>query len=158
MKRLLITILLATILFCMPASGKNLNAWLVGGYDDTLTARLLYDVTPNISVGPELTFLDLENLPGNAGLCALYKFPDAVQIPNPTGIGPKEVSGTPYIGARAGIDVLNDSGTYSGLIAGMVIQDVVVIEYWPTLGTNFKLEGAEQSNEGKVFVGLMFKF
>lgn len=156
MKRILITIV-AISLMASVTQAKNLSAWLVGGYDNTLTARVLYDLNPNISVGGEVSFFKLDDLPGNAGLCGIYKFPDAVSVPNPFPVGPATLTGTPYAGARAGVDITN-SGTYSGLLAGIIVQDVIVVEYWMNTNTDFKLSGVDADSEQMVFAGLVIPF
>lgn len=153
--RMLIVAIL--LLVAGTVQAKNLSAWLVGGYDNTLTARVMYDLSPNVSAGGEVSFFELDNLPGSTGLCAIYKLPDAIQLPNPIPLSflPATLEATPYVGARAGVDITNN-GTYSGLIAGVTVHDTIVIEYWPTLGTDFNLSGVDA--EDKIYVGAMFKF
>jgi hypothetical protein len=154
MKKWLTTIC-AIVLMAGVAQAKDFNAWLLGD-SDSLTARLGYDITPNVEVGGEVAWLNLDEVPGNAGIYGIYKFPDAVNVPNPLPLEwlPKTLMAMPYLGMQVGVDILN-KGTFVGPIAGLVIQDIIVVEY-EYLMTDFQL--GQMNNEHRVSMGLCIRF
>lgn len=154
MKKLLLKILIV-LLMAGVSQAKNWNAWLIGD-NDSVTARLGYDVNANIEFGGELTWLDKDSMCGTTGIYGIYKFPDAVQIPNPIPLDflPKTLTASPYLGAQVGIDILN-RGSFVGPVAGVVIQNVLTIE-WQYLGANFQFDPVD--NEQRILLGLNFRF
>lgn len=134
---------------------KNLSAWLLGD-TDSLMARVGYNTTTNTEVGLEAAWFELDGTPGNAGIYGIYKWPDLITVPNPLPFDflPKEVTGKVYGGVQMGIDILN-RGTFVGPIAGMIIQDIIIVEY-QYISADFKL--GQIDGEQKIILGMRFEF
>lgn len=144
------------ILLAGVASAKNLSAWLLGD-GDSLMARVGYNTTVNTEVGLESCWFKLDDSPQVWGAYGLYKFTDIIQIPNPLPLEwlPKTLNGTPYIGMQVGLN-LNSKGTFVGPVAGITIQDILVIEYQYT-NFDWQLENSGVDSH-KIMMGFLFKF
>jgi hypothetical protein len=149
-----IVVLMLLMVGCAVSQAKNMNAWVLGG-DNSFLARGGYSIDPNIEVGISGNWYYGE--PQVVGAYGLIKWTDVVVIPNPMPLDflPKELHGTPYLGIRAGLNLMNENGTFAGPFAGIIVEKVLVFEY--QFNTNFgnQLDGVE---ENKVVMGFRFQF
>lgn len=166
MKRILLFFVLLFVITnqCVadyPDPNSRLSAWLLGD-DQTFIARLGYKPSPRIEVGIESAWLSVDiaegrcDVPGVVGAYGIYKFPDIVQIPNPIPFEwlPAQFAGTAYFGIHAGLDLTNE-GTFVGPIAGVIFNDVMVIEYTYVM-SDYALEAVD--GDHRIMLGLKFDF
>ena len=154
MKKLIVVLVLILGSVCQ-ANGKKLSAWLLGN-DTSLGARLGYCLTDKTEIGAECVWLKENEVPQTWAAYGLYKLPDTVKFPNPLPLEflPKEFTATPYIGIETGL-TLDKQGTFICPIAGLVIEKILVIEYF-YVSSDFQLKAANQ-NQG-VRIGFTFSF
>ena len=150
-----IVVVFAILLMATMASAKDFSAWVLGD-NESMTARLGYNVSTNTGVGLESCWLKYNEVPQVWAGYGLYKFPDVVQIPNPIALDwlPKTLSGTAYVGAHAGFN-LDTQGAFSGLLAGIIVEKVIVFE-WQYIKADYEL--APVDNENKFIIGIVFRF
>ena len=150
-----IVVVFAILLMATMASAKDFSAWVLGN-DTSLDIRLGYCLSENTEVGAECVWLKQNNIPQTWGAYGLFKLPDTVKFPNPIPLDflPKEFTATPYIGVQTGLS-FDKQGTYVGPIAGLVIEKILVIEYF-YISSDFQLKEVNQ-NQG-VRIGFAFRF
>jgi hypothetical protein len=119
----------------------GLSVWLHGSQgmtsDDSLEhigARLGYRIGDDerIEIGLSSEYYpgaDDADSPQVWGVYGLYHWPDAIKVPQPIPLEflPAELTATPYIGGRIGLDFDAD-GVVSGPVAGIIVNEVIFFE------------------------------
>lgn len=154
MQKLLTTIICAILLIAGVAQAKDVSTWLLGDAD-SLTARAGYG-NP-IETGIESQWFSFDETPQVWGAYSVYHF-DPIDVNNPIKLAwlPDKVNLEPYLGAHAGLN-LNNRGTYVGIIAGGIIQKVIVIEYAYN-NFDWQLDNVLGGSGSTVTAGLIWRF
>jgi len=155
MKKLLIVVLVLCV--SGVAHAKDWSAWTFGD-NQYVGARIGYALTDNVEAGAESLWWPKEDAPQVWGVYGIYKWDNIVEIPNPILLDflPEKFEAYPYIGARVGVNLDND-GTYSGAIAGLIIQEIFFAEFQYT-DFGWKLSDSPDTDESKLVVGLRIEF
>lgn len=131
MKKALLTIAIMLLMSAVASAG-DFCIWSLAD-SDSVIARVGYKLGDNIEAGIESAWRHDSERPGQLwALFGVYKAPDAIKV------GPllpfdwlPELTATPYIGASVGVDLENeDERTVAGPLAGLIIQDILVVEYF----------------------------
>lgn len=135
MKTLTLALMIGTLVaFAVPtANASDFCLWTLAD-SDNVTMRLGYGLGDNIEGGVEYTLNTHSDKPGSIwGVFGVYKAPEAIQfnqifsndwIPS--------LVGTPYAGCSLSVDFdsQNNNRTRVGPIAGIILQDILVVEYF----------------------------
>jgi len=136
---------------CIPARA-DITSWLWAD-NDALGLRLGSEISENIEVGLSTLWLPDREEPEIWGLYALYHLPEIVNVPNPILVDflPETITGAPYLGGKLDID-FNDDSTDISPVAGIVLMDVLFIEY------QFESIDRESRQESKLLFGIRIEF
>lgn len=107
----------------------GINTWFLAE-QNTAEGRIGYRITQNTEAGLSGTYLMDGSQSGIVGLYGIVRYPDPIKIPNPLSsvAGPQEFDAVGYIGLQMSADI-DGARTWTGWLAGGVIQDLLVIEY-----------------------------
>lgn len=147
------------------ASAGDITFWALGEQaiiepTDGIVMRLGW-LNENIEFGLQTVFLpDVEpEMPEVYGLYGVaFLEPIEVNNPIPLEILPEVISANLYMGGQISLDFGEDDvGSYAGLIAGTILNDVLVIEYqYNRLGD--ELAAALDPDAHSLYLGLRIKF
>jgi len=153
-------ILFVILAFCQATYAEGLTTWLFGGAGTGETnevfARVGYEKGP-LEVGAMVCFWPNYDPPTTYGVYAIGKLKDAVQIPNPIPLEwlPETFTASPYIGGQVSVEIQN-RGSMVGPVAGVIVQDVLTIEYqYRNYGEAL---GEILADEHRVMFGLRYAF
>ena len=160
-------VILIVLAMSLPVFANGLNVWLYGDTDfaadgnsnnsRTLSARLGYHWA-DCEIGASISWYPDEQvqIPQTYTVYGLYNGLPAVDVPNPIPVEwlPDKFNAKPYFGAQVGLDV-NNNGVITGPIAGLIVQDLIVVEYQYQRLT--ERLGTQLDNEHKVLLGLKIK-
>lgn len=125
-------ITLVMLIVTSVASAGDFCIWSLAD-SDSVIGRVGYKLGDNIEAGIESAWRHDSERPGQLwALFGAYKAPDAIKVGRllPFDWLP-ELTATPYVGASVGVDLENeDERTVAGPLAGLIIQDILVIEYF----------------------------
>ena len=134
MKTLWIVLIVALVgLITSVASASDFCLWTLAD-SDNVVGRVGYALGENIEGGIEYTLNTHSDKPGSIwGVFGVYKAPEAIEfnrifsndwIP--------ALIGTPYAGVSMSVDFdsQNENRTRVGPIAGVILQDILVVEYF----------------------------
>ncbi|MHC4207357.1 MAG: hypothetical protein ACYSTT_22100 [Planctomycetota bacterium] len=158
MKRIIVFLVLVLAL-AVPARAE-LSAWLLTD-NEVVGARVGY-VNNNIEVGGlSYWWYDTEPMepPQVFGAYGAYHFPDLIEVANPIPVDwlPATLHASPYLGMQIGINCDREKRDFIGPIAGLLLQDLLVIEYQYREYSD-ALEAALGSGEHVVMAGIRIKF
>ena len=159
MKWIVGMVVVLLLAFVMPASAE-IAAWGLGGpaASEVLAARLGY-VRDNIEVGGTAYWYEKPEAPPQVyGCYGIYHFPDLIDVNTPIGLDflPERLNASAYIGTQITIGDDEHRG-FVGLVAGTVIQKVIVIEgQWNSFSDS--IEDAFGPDEMRVMVGMRWQF
>ena len=136
MKRVIALLL---ILACTSmVSASDLAFWAIGEQTlvepaDGLMLRLGYEMDQT-EVGIQTLFVPSAepDVPDVFGIYSVFHLPDPIEVPNPIPLDwlPEKLTASIYLGGQISVDFANnDDGAFKGLIAGMLINNNLVIEY-----------------------------
>jgi hypothetical protein len=149
MKRIIL--FLAVLLLFTVTARADLSAWLMGGEDDLINARLGY-VQGDLEVGAQIYWQDEYESPQLYGAYGVYFLPELIDATSAVGL-PKA---RPYVGAQVSIATEDDHRTMIGPIAGLELVDLLTIEYqYLNYSDNM---GDALENEHRVMFGLRVQF
>ena len=132
-----VMMLIVVLLVAGTTQANDLSVWLLGE-DDLVGARIGYMVDDNVEVGVLSQWYPQDEAPNILGAFGVYHFDEPVEIKNPIPLEwlPETFLAKPYIGAQVSIDFRKLIGETDGMrrsmvgpIAGIVVQEVLVIEY-----------------------------
>jgi len=160
-------ICLVVLCFAMTTYAEDgLKFWSLGEQsivtpDKSLLLRLGME-EDNKEFGLQTTFLPSAEpeLPEIYGMYGLYHFPDVIDINNPIPFDflPEKVQASVYLGGQITVDFGEDDvGSYTGFIAGTIINEVIVIEYQNNRFGD-ELAGIIDSNASSIYLGLRIEF
>lgn len=155
MKKLIVWIVLIVALMVPISARACITTWLLAD-DDSRQVRVGWQ-DEEVGIEAGITGFWLEDEPQIYGVYGVWHVPGPVNIPNFFGIGPETLEAYPYVGAQvtAAIDS-DDKGDLYGPIAGLLIQNIVVIEWQYRIVDNV-LEGP-LDDEHKVVFGLLWRW
>ena len=160
-------VILIVLAMSLPVFANGLNVWLYGDTDfvsegnsnnsRTLSARLGYHWA-DYEIGGSISWYPDEQvqIPQTYTAYGLYNGVPTIDVPNfiPVEWLPATLNAKPYFGAQVGLDV-NNNGVITGPIAGLIIQDLIVIEYQYQRFT--ERLGTQLDSEHKVLLGLKIR-
>ena len=127
----IMSIIVCVLLMAVATSAADVDFWALADSDSVLL-RLGLPVSDNVVAGIESAWRHDSERPGQLwALYGIYTHPDPIEFDNilpfdwlPT------LSANAYIGASIGVDLENeDERTVAGPLAGLIVQDILVIEY-----------------------------
>lgn len=127
MKKVILTVVLAVLLLCVPVKAQDLTTWLWN--DEEATGARIGYCWDNIEAGVSAMWLTDENNPKTMGVFAVRRFLDLIKLPNPVTLDflPEEILGTPYIGARIDFDLDTNQSDLSP-ITGVLFEEIFFVE------------------------------
>ena len=131
MSKKLMAAVACVLAFAAVTSASDFDFWALADSDSVLI-RLGLPVSDNVVAGVESAWRHDSERPGQLwALYGIYTHPDPIEFDNilPFDWMPA-LSAHPYIGASIGVDLENeDERTVAGPLAGLIVQDILVIEY-----------------------------
>jgi len=129
--------MIVMLLCATTVQASDFTAWLYGE-DDLVGLRLGKMVDDNVEIGILSQWYAQDEAPNILGAYGCFHFDEPVEIANPIPIEwlPEVFEAKPYLGAQVSIDFRKLIGETDGMrrsmvgpIAGIVVQEVLVIEY-----------------------------
>lgn len=117
-----------TIILLLAAGCGNQYAATTVGNDEVLITRLGIQADENINTGLLMHFTPGDDDIAAIGVYGTYSL-DEIEVDNPIDWLPATLTAKPYIGAQAGFNNLDDKDSFANLIAGLEIQDLIVLDY-----------------------------
>lgn len=155
LNRIVLVAAIVVLMAPMSTCKACITTWLLADDDSRQVRAGWQDDKYGIEAG--ITALWLEDESQIYGVYGVWHVLEPVNIPNFFGFGPETLEGYPYVGAQvsAAIDS-DDKGDLYGPIAGLLIQNIVVVEWQYRIVDNV-LEGP-LDDEHKVVFGLLWRF
>ena len=128
-----LTVVAIVLLMTAVTSASDFCLWTLAD-SENVTMRLGYGLGDNIEGGVEYTLNTHSDKPGSIwGVFGVYKAPEAIDFSRifSNDFMPGLI-GTPYAGCSLSVDFdsQNDNRTRVGPIAGVIVQDILVVEYF----------------------------
>ena len=133
MSKWMIVPMLVSLLLAGSALGSDFCMWTLAD-SDMVTLRAGYGLSENIEGGFEYTLNTDSDAPGHLwGVYGVYIAPQAIDLEkifSNDWIPP--LTGSPYVGASMSLDFDgdHDNRTRVGPIAGIIVEDILVFEYF----------------------------
>ena len=147
------TVLAIVLLMSVATSASSI--WTLADSDSVL-ARILFPVSENVEAGIEGVWRTDSERPGQRwAVTGIYTHPETFELDKIFSFDwMPPLTARPFVGASVGVDLEGDDDrTIAGPIAGFIVQDLIVVEYfYQYISDNLN----EYMNDGyKLRIGLL---